>query len=150
MRAAPVLALSILGWGCGTDAPDEPDMVNCSTVTDDDEFVIGLTKAGEQGMLTFVLMAGDPSPPIRGDNSWVIQVEANAVPINNAAISVTPRMPAHGHGAGKAVTVSAEVAAGQYRLSPVNLWMPGVWETTINVTSAAGDDRVILRFCISS
>jgi hypothetical protein len=38
---------------------------------------------------------------------------------------------------------------GQYTLSPVNLWMPGVWETTIRATSGATIDSAVFRFCIN-
>ena len=43
-----------------------------------------------------------------------------------------------------------EVAPGQYELAPVNLWMPGLWETTISASSATGTDSVVFRFCIPS
>jgi hypothetical protein len=37
--------------------------------------------------------------------------------------------------------------AGQYTLAPVNLWMPGVWQTTIAVTSPTPDSAVF-SFCL--
>lgn len=146
---APLLVVALAG--CGTEPPPIDSEVNCSTVTDDDDFVIGLNKMGDGGVLSFTIMAGDPAPPIRGDNSWVIRVDAaGGAPVSGASISVTPFMPAHGHSSGKAVVVTPDAAAGQYRLSPVNLWMPGVWETTVNVTSGSGNDQVVFKFCISS
>lgn len=134
----------------GSTPPDET--VNCDTITDKDEFTIGLTKTGDAGLLNFSIVSGDPAPPIRGDNTWVIDVtaQAGAAPITDAQMTVKPFMPAHQHGAGKTVVVEPMPTAGQYQLSPINLWMPGVWETTINVTSATGTDKVVFKFCINS
>jgi hypothetical protein len=145
------IALVCLAAACaGGEDPPVDEEVRCDEVTDDDEFVVGLNKLGEAGNLGFTLMSGDPAPPIRGDNIWVIQIDENASPVTGAAINVQPFMPAHGHGAGKPVNVAPEASPGQYRLSPVNLWMPGVWETTILVTSPAASDEVVFRFCIPS
>jgi hypothetical protein len=41
-------------------------------------------------------------------------------------------------------------APGQYQLSPVNLWMPGLWEITISAISGATTDSAVYRFCIPS
>jgi hypothetical protein len=42
-------------------------------------------------------------------------------------------------------------AAGQYTLSPINMWMPGLWEITISATAGdTVDDSVVFRFCIPS
>lgn len=153
MRRVLWVGVSWLAAAC-TDAKvaDDPggDVV-CSAVTDDDEFAIGLVKHGTSGTLDFTIMTGNPAPPIRGDNSWVVQVTTAAgAPVANASIVVTPFMPLHNHGAGKSVVVQAMPDAGQYQLSPVNLWMPGVWETTVQATSASGNDAVVFKFCIPS
>ena len=145
-----VIALVCLA-ACADDAPPPDDEIDCAQVTTDDDFVVGLNKLGADSVFGFTIMSGDPAPPIRGDNTWVVQIDANATPVDGATVRVTPFMPAHGHGAGKPVRVEPVVGvAGQYRLSPVNLWMPGVWETTIDVTSGADSDEVIFRFCIDS
>jgi hypothetical protein len=153
MRAlTTALILSLAACGGGMDADDDgEEEINCAEVTDDDDFVVGLNKIGESNVLQFTIMSGDPAPPIRGDNSWVVEVKAvGGAAIEGASINVTPFMPAHGHGAGKTVEVEAMPAAGQYQLAPVNLWMPGVWETTVDVTSAGGNDQVVFKFCIPS
>jgi hypothetical protein len=157
------LIVTALGFAClatactGSDdgAGDAGDpAVNCAELQAD-EFVIGLERAGTAGTLDFTIMSGDPAPPIRGDNTWVVQVSAMSggvvgAPVTGATLSVTPFMPAHQHGAGKTVIVEPMPDAGQYKLSPVNLWMPGVWETTIDASSASGTDKVVFSFCIPS
>lgn len=145
-----LIVLVCFAAACADDQPPPDDTVNCDLITNDDDFVVGLNKMGANNILGFTIMSGDPAPPIRGDNVWVVQVDASAVPVEGASIIVSPDMPAHGHSAGKVVRVTAEPTAGQYKLAPVNLWMPGVWETTIEVTSGSGNDEVLFRFCIPS
>ena len=148
-------ALLSLAGGCRDDGHSHEDggSVNCDNEPTADEFVVGLQKAGDAGALDFQLMSATPAPPARGDNTWIVQVSALAggvvgAPVDGATIYVTPFMPEHQHGTPIDPVVEAQATAGQYKLSPVNLWMPGLWETTIEVTSASGDDDVIYRFCI--
>jgi hypothetical protein len=152
MRRALILGLAWVA-ACANDPPDDDDIIDCALVTDDDDFVIGLEKQGASGLITVTLMSGDPAPPIRGDNTWVVSITSNATPMAGAFVDVVPFMPAHGHGSGKTVEVTEMPEDGQYELSPVNLWMPGVWETKIVVTPE-GEldplDQVVLRFCIPS
>jgi YtkA-like protein len=146
-----LLALAACGGGSSGPSVDAFENIDCSTITGTDQFAVGLQKPGEANALTFTMVSGDPAPPARGDNTWVVQIDtqAAAAPVTNATIDVTPFMPAHQHGAGKAVQVMPMPTAGQYQLAPVNLWMPGVWETTINVTAPTAD-HVVFRFCIPS
>lgn len=147
-------ALAVGAGACSDHDHDDDDgtSYNCAAETTDDEFVVGLAKVGESQRYEFKLMAADPAPPSRGDNAWTLQLStmaAPATPVAGATLTVTPFMPAHEHGSGKTVEVTPLTEAGQYRLSPVNLWMPGVWETTIRVTGAE-PDRAVFRFCIPS
>ena len=149
-RPSQGLLISILVGACtGDDTPDDGSY-NCAAETTDDEFVVGLTKAGERGMLDFVLLSADPAPPARGDNTWLLELRTRpaAAPVEGATIEAAPFMPSHQHGSAKPVVVEPMPQAGQYQLSPVNMWMPGVWETTIDVTAAGGSDRAVFRFCL--
>ncbi len=155
------LILATLGFACLTtacmsndDPPGDDAPVNCADLVAD-EFVVGLERAGDTAALDFTIESGNPAPPIRGDNTWVIQVNSMTggvvgAPVDGAELAVTPFMPVHQHGAGKTVQITPGPAAGQYTLSPINLWMPGVWETTIQVTSPSGNDQVLFKFCIPS
>jgi hypothetical protein len=150
---APVIVGLVFSAGC-SDGGHDDDVVDCATETRDDNFVIGLEKAGERAKLGFKLINMIPAPPAPDDNIWVIQINSMAggnvgAPLPGATMSVTPFMPDHGHPAGKSVTVEPQTEAGQYKLSPVNTWMPGLWETTINVDGVDGD-KVVLRVCIPS
>ncbi|MEJ7603693.1 MAG: FixH family protein, partial [Kofleriaceae bacterium] len=84
-------------------------------------------------------------------NTWVLQINATGgSPVTGAAMTVTPFMPDHQHGSGKTVVVEPMSEPGQYQLAPVNMWMPGLWETTISASSASGTDQVVFKFCIPS
>lgn len=157
------LVVASFGFAClatacmGGDMPPADDApVNCAAETRDDDFVIGLDKIGDAQTLDFKLMTADPAPPIRGDNTWVVLVSAMSggvvgAPVAGASMTVTPYMPDHGHPSGKTVHVTPVPGSdGQYQLTPINLWMPGLWETTMDVTSAGGTDTVVFRFCIPS
>lgn len=156
LTALAALALVPLAGACSGDDGhhiEDGGSVNCAEETTADEFVVGLQKAGDAGALDFQLMSATPAPPARGDNEWIVQVSALSggtvgAPIEGATIYVTPFMPKHQHGTPIDVVVEPQPTAGQYKLSPVNLWMPGLWETTVEVTSAGGADQVIYRVCI--
>jgi YtkA-like len=147
---APLVGLA----ACGTSSSgDDYEPIDCSTVTDVDTFVVGLEHQGVGGTLDFQLMSVDPAPPQRGDNTWIVQINAMASgvvgnPVDGATLGVSPYMPAHQHGSPITATVTPTATSGQYMLSPVNLWMPGVWETTISAQSPAGTDRAVYKFCI--
>ncbi len=152
MRCLPVLAVSLLAACSGDDGHGGDDPVDCTKVSGADEFVVGLAKDGSNGKFDFAMMSADPAPPRRDDNTWIVAInDMNGAPLEGATLTVTPFMPAHGHGTPIKVEVVPAGAPGQYTMSPVNLWMPGVWETTIRATSMAGTDTdsAIYTFCIN-
>ena len=145
-----VAACSDSGSG-GVDADD--GSYNCATETRADTFVVGLEKQGTGGALDFKLMTATPAPPMRNDNTWVLQINSMAAgvvgnPMSGASLTVTPFMPDHQHGTPIEVKIMPLATAGQYQLSPVNMWMPGLWETTITATSTTASDSTVYRFCI--
>lgn len=155
MRLAIFLPLGLAACGTDTPTPDEEVPVNCATETRDDDFAVGLAKVGNTSALNFTLMTADPAPPIRGDNTWVIQINQMnggiaGTPVDGAEMTVTPFMPDHGHPSAKTVTIEPTGTAGQYEMAPINFWMPGLWETTIDAGSPSGNDIVVFRFCIPS
>lgn len=138
--------------GACSDDPGIEEPVNCATVTNDDDFVIGVSKPGEQDRFTLTLMSAAPAVPVRDDNTWIFQVTTMAAPVTpvvNAGIIVLPTMPAHGHPAGKDVIVTPLPEPGQYKFEPVNTWMAGVWEIEILI-DAPSEDRAVFRFCVPS
>ncbi|HEY5947922.1 MAG TPA: FixH family protein [Kofleriaceae bacterium] len=138
---------------CGTNGDDTSEDVDCAMVTGVDTFVVGLDHPGKDGVYDFKLMSADPAPPARGFNTWIVQVSVmNAgvvgAPVDGATLKVTPFMPAHMHGSGVPVEIMPMTEPGQYQLSPVNLWMQGVWETTVRATVDPATDAAVFKFCI--
>lgn len=155
MRFAVLVCLALGACADDSHDPGDDEPVNCAEVTDDDDFAVGLSKVGSAGALGFTLMTADPAPPIRGDNTWVIQINQMSggvagAPVDGADMTATPFMPQHQHPSGKTVVIEPTGTAGQYELTPINFWMPGVWETTLDAVTPSGDDAVVFRFCIPS
>jgi hypothetical protein len=155
MRLILIASLGLAACsGSSSNGADAEAMVDCSTVTGADTFTVGLEKKGAAGAVDFKMMSATPAPPARNTNTWIIQINSMSQgvvgsPIDGASIVATPFMPAHQHGSPQQVVVTPAGMPGQYQLTPVFLWMPGVWETTIQVTSGTPDSAVY-RFCIPS
>ncbi len=158
MRSQPVLralCATLLGASlaaCADDAPADDTTYNCEADDRDEPFTVGLARTGTGGT-TFTIVSATPTLPVRGDNSWVIDVSRNGqpVPASDGAFLVTPFMPDHRHGTGvKAIWTPDPGTPGRFTVSPINLWMPGVWELTFEETPTGGArDSVKFTFCIT-
>lgn len=147
--SAALIAGGLILSGCSDHGHTETQSANsCGMAAD--TFSAGMQKTGTQQKLNIKLMTATPAPPAKGDNTWVIQVSDTAnMPIDGATIQVTPFMPEHGHGSSIDVIVTPKGSGGKYTLEPINLSMPGVWEITIDITTATGtSDSLKFAFCI--
>jgi hypothetical protein len=143
-------ALAVFGCGDhqGDHAADSPSDTECSG--DFDVYEAGMTKQAEPGELSVELVESEPGPPeVRKDNTWWLRLsDAEGEPVQGAELLVTPYMPKHQHGS--AEVVIEELADGEYKLSPIELIMPGVWEIPVNITPPEGEpSEAIFRFCIA-
>ncbi len=151
LPATLIAALGLGACGGGGGPAALPDAAyDCATETRADTFSAGMTKAGTQGVVTFRLMSSTPAPPSRGDNTWAIDLtDANGAPVTGATVTVVPFMPDHNHGTQIKAQLT-EPTAGHYQATPVNLWMPGLWQVTITATPAGGTlDKAVFSFCIA-
>lgn len=126
------------------------DFVDCTKDPRADHYVAGMEKAGNSGKVKIKLVS-TPSPPIKGVNSWTVLVTDGAgAPLSGLTMKVTPYMPDHGHGSSVKPEVSADAAtAGSYKIEPVYLFMAGLWQTTIDVTTGSGQsDAAVFSFCV--
>ncbi len=134
---------------CGSDGHGEDEPFNCDTDTRADNIVSGLEKMGARGVVTFRLMGTSPAPPKRPDNNWVVSLESNGAPVEGATVGVKLFMPDHDHGTSVKPKIGPAGAAGEYTLDQLNLWMPGLWEVTIEATPSGGTkDSAVFRVCI--
>jgi hypothetical protein len=120
----------------------------CAVETRDDDFAIGLSKSGNLVRATFV--SADPAPLIKGDNTWVLDfTDLEGAPLVGLTIVAIPMMPDHGHGTPINAVVTALEQPGRYEVTPVNLFMTGYWETTLDITLAGGEqDSLMFGFCV--
>lgn len=154
VRAAALLAVLVVP-ACGHDDHNHVADAgyNCAADDRDEEFLAGMEKTGELGM-TFRLVSSTPAPPIRGDNVWQVEIEDDTgAPLEGATVRSIAFMPDHNHTSAVPVTYT-EDPPGSYEIDPVNLFMPGVWEITIQATpmgaSQAERDEVTFVFCVGS
>ncbi len=133
--------------GGGNDGPDAIDYsYDCTQETRSDTYVAGLEK---DSTAVKVQLTSDPAPPQKGDNTWTLMVtDTGDTPLDGLTINSTPFMPDHGHGTASQETVTAGTQAGEYVLDPVNLWMPGYWEVTIDFTGTGISDKIVYKICI--
>jgi hypothetical protein len=151
------VAVVLLLAACGNHADDAtpapaaaPPLKNsCANNTRADPFAAGLAKPGSGGHFQFKLVSATPAPPARGDNTWIVEIDDTAgAPVASAEVVATPFMPDHGHGTPMKVGVTATTTPGQYALAPVNLWMPGYWETSLTATANHVSDTAVFKLCI--
>lgn len=122
---------------------------DCADETRDDEFAIGLSKSSESATVSFV--AADPAPPAIDDNTWTVQIsDPDGQPLTDASITtVTPMMPDHGHGTPSVATVTATGNPAEFEISPVNMFMAGLWEVTLDIDLGGGTtEQVVFAFCV--
>ncbi len=143
----PLLALA----GCSEKAAPKAQPAETEECTGDfDVFEPGMTQLAEPGDITVELTHAEPSPPVvRRDNVWWLKLaDAEGKPISGATLLASPYMPKHQHGSAEVVV--EDLGEGEYRLSPIELIMPGVWEIPLSVAPEGGEaSETSFRFCIA-
>jgi hypothetical protein len=127
---------------------DEPDPLTCEDDDRADAFTVDLAKTGERHTVTIV--DAMPAEPVRGDNTWTIQlVDGDGNPQEGALVGPRPWMPDHGHGTPVEATVT-ELGEGEYEIKSLNLFMAGLWEVTFELSASEEDepDTVMFSVCI--
>jgi hypothetical protein len=146
ITTALLTATLALGTACGDDHGEHQHAASCDDEPRAEAYVAGLEKLGSG---VKVHLTSVPAPPTKGDNTWTLTVsDLSDVPLDGLTIDSTPFMPDHGHGTPLQETVTAGTAPGEYVMAPVNLWMPGYWEVSIDLSGTGVDDQVIYKVCI--
>jgi hypothetical protein len=134
----------------GSDAGLNEASVTCQNDPRIDTFTANLAKSSTSGALKVVIVSGDPAPPSAGTNSLIIKVlDANGTPIATAP-KVEPYMPDHNHGT-SVKAVANPRPDGTFQVTPLYLYMPGVWRITFTMPAADGGvpETVAFFFCVS-
>ena len=150
LGAAALAACSDGDTGTSGTTTTTTDTSGCATDTRAQVYVVGLSAASDDGAVKVTFVDADPAPPAKGNNTWTVKLtDAAGKPISGAAIEATAYMPDHGHTSPIKPT-GTEKDAGTYEVTPVNLFMPGIWEITLKVTPAGGAaESVKFTFCVA-
>jgi hypothetical protein len=150
---AGAAALAMAAAGCGSSGgateSDAGDLFSCAGETRAAPYAPNLTRASASGTWQIVLVAGDPAPPARGDNTWTVKVlDATGAPQDDLSMTAAPFMPDHRHPSMVKPAVTP-LGGGAYAVTPVYLFMPGYWEITFKLHPAdAAADAVVFPICI--
>jgi len=102
----------------------------------------GGTVLSESGALsiTWECVSGAPA---RGRNRFELSIESTEgdEPIEGLTLSMTPFMPAMGHGS-STVPAITELGGGKYEVDDVVLAMPGRWELRTTISGSEPDYAV--------
>jgi YtkA-like len=110
-------------------------------------YTANVQRKGYGNLLTFVLTQGDPAPPAKGTNTWTVKLlDGAGNVVTGGTIMATPYMPDHGHGT--AVAPETTPSGDGYMITPLYLFMPGLWQITLQAMTPAGDDSAVFNFCI--
>jgi len=137
--------------GATSTLPD--GSVSCTSDARLDIYRAGLTKPGLNGALLFRLEKSEPGPPVKGNNTFTLSVANVSGEAVTGDLSITLKMPGHGHDSPTVPAVTFDADSAMYTVTPVNLFMAGVWQITISAYEAAADagaplDSVSFFFCI--
>ncbi len=127
------------------------NVVSCTDDARLDVYTDNMQKAGEGGRLDFRFSDFVPAPPAKGSNTFDVQVTDSSGAVVSGGLEVELVMPDHGHGTSIEPSISLDAASGIYTVTPLYLFMPGVWRITFAAVSseaAAPLDSVDLHFCI--
>lgn len=111
-------------------------------------FTPGMEAPGVMGVFRLRLASIDPAPAIKGTNTWAVEiVDAGGAAVTGATVTAKPFMPDHGHGSSIVPTVT-EIGEGKYTIDSLVLFMPGLWQTTIAVSTSGASDSAVFSFCV--
>jgi len=150
----PLLLISI---GCGGKDGDSAsgswggdDPADCGGAPVD--ILPNVSVLCETGDCSLQVIATDPAPPDRGDNTWTVQIlDAAGAAMPVSELEASPFMPAHDHGTSPADFVGASIDQVTWDVGPFDLFMPGLWELRVAIqldASADAERQVIIPFCV--
>lgn len=135
--------------GTPTAAVDAgPGNITCTTDPRAMTYTANMAQMGTSGMYKFVLAQSDPAPPAKGTNTWTLKLtDASQNNVTGATIDVLPYMPDHMHGTSVDASVTPN-ADGTYTVTPLYLFMPGIWTITFTAHIGTVTDKSVFSFCI--
>ena len=132
-----------------TDGGGDEGVVTCQNDPRVLAFTANLVKSSTDGALKITIVSGDPAPPTVGTNTWVIKItDGQGAPIATTP-TIDPFMPDHNHGT-SIKAVATPQPDGTFSVTPLYLFMPGVWRVTFTMPSSTGvPESIAFFFCVS-
>ena len=120
--------------GSDGGAPDSgSDAPTCSHDPRVDAYMPNLTKAGQEGALTFTLVKSDPAPLVLNNNDFTVKIAQPDGGSYVADLRATINMPDHGHPTTVQPTVTYDFGTGLYTVKSAFFFMAGVWRLQLGV-----------------
>lgn len=145
------MVISLGGCGPGAGPSGSSSAINgtdgsfstCATEVRATPYVKGMQVTSTSGVLTVKLLESKPGPPVKGTDTWTIEVDEvdTGTPIEGLDVVVVPYMPDHMHGTNPVLVTPA--GAGTYTLAAY-LYMSGYWEVRMTL----GTDDAMIPICI--
>jgi hypothetical protein len=123
----------------GADSDAATSDVGCANEAGLDSYAPGLHKLGDAGLYDFKLLSSDPAPPALDDNTFIVQVSESGGEGLNGELGVTLDMPEHGHSSPKQPTIAYDPIKRAFTLTPMDLFMVGLWRFTFSFTPTTDD-----------
>ena len=148
-RPLPFLlsALLLAACGGGSSTSDDAGVVNCANDSRVSTYSPNMTVSSKGGSMKVTLVKSDPAPPARAVNTWTLHVtDGSGTALPGVSLAVDTLMPDHGH---KSTTVPqvANNGAGDYTVTLLDLFMPGVWHVWF-FPSGTPTDTADFYFCV--
>lgn len=132
----------------------DPGQVSCAADPRVDKYVAGLQKSGQAGVVLFRIVSSNPASPAKGANTFVLQLFDSAGDHASMSLGVDLKMPDHGHGTSVVPTVTFDANTQTFSVTPLFLFMAGVWQIDFQAYSTTSDagttlvDSARFFFCI--
>jgi len=152
--AFTVAALAFAPLACdgapaASDGEDSAALSSCMTTTGALPYSPNMSLMSTSGAFKVVLVDSMPGPPIKGTNTWTIKiVDESGAPQDGLTITPSANMPLHNHPPSVMAAVTP-MGGGVYELSPVYLFMAGLWDVTLTWVPASGvKESVVFPMCV--
>jgi hypothetical protein len=152
LRLAPIALVALPFTACAQS--NGGGTTGQASVCDSDPraetYAVGLSALAMDGAVKASFVDAMPTPPTKGLNTWTIQLsDAQGQPVSGAIMTVHPFMPDHGHGSSVTPQVMPMPTAGNYQVSLLDFFMPGIWDVTFTITLASGPTETLkFTFCV--
>jgi hypothetical protein len=150
--AIALLALPLAACTSGTGGAGGSTVATslCDTDPRAMTYAVGLSQTVMDGTMKVSFVDAMPAPPAESLNEWTVQLtDGNGDPVSGATITVKPWMPDMGHGSSVTPQVTPMTTAGEYQVSLIDLFMPGIWTNTFTITTASEPvTTAVFTFCI--